>query len=178
MASKPFFHWQFTIKAGLILVAALFAFYGGYLLRENSSTSGDWPSTAATILVSEIGTEERYMGRGGNTAICYKANITYEYKSTLGPLLNTDISYGGTPCKTGKRGMKRAKALLAEYPPGSQTDVYYNPENPRRSCLKPGKTKDGIVLFIFGGIILLWLIIYVGGRALEQSAGIGDFSDK
>jgi hypothetical protein len=171
-----YFEAGFVTRAAAIMLLSLAAIYWGMRENRNSTVSADWPAVPATILSSTVVEKENYGGRGGSTSKCFEAELRYEYKIRSQSYSGWRVSYHGAPCKGGKRGRRLAEELRDTYPTGTLTKAYYNPQDPGRACLQPGKTGDGSVLIVLGGIGLFCFFIYAGGRWLDRFSNIGDFA--
>ncbi|MGH8247230.1 MAG: DUF3592 domain-containing protein, partial [Gammaproteobacteria bacterium] len=64
------------------------------------------------------------------------------------------------------------KKIVAEYPAGEQVRVYYDPDNPGVSTLRPGLAWFGFivtVVFLSGAVIVAWVLALAGtASALER----------
>ena len=109
-----------------------------------------WPIITATVIKSEVaGT------RAFHPEITYRYEIANRnYEST------TDLYIAGFGGKRSRRDT--AAKIVADYPPGSQIRVHYNPRQPQESLLKSGPFWSDYMQFSLGitlasiGLIILF----------------------
>lgn len=171
-----YFEAGFVTRAATIVLFSLAVICWGIRENRNSTFSEDWPAVPVTILSSTVVEKENYGGKGGSISKCFEAKLRYAYKVGSQSYAGWRVSYHGAPCKGGKRGQRLAEELRDTYPAGTVTKAYYNPQNPDRACLQPGKTRDGSVFIVIGGMGLFCFIVYAGGRWLDRYSGIGEFA--
>jgi|GEM_PF-501983 len=165
-------NWKFTVKVGIFVCIALGFIYGGYVMDRNSKLSTQWVSVPGIILANTVTKHTSSSPRGGEHTY-YNPGIRYEYKTPMGMMTNSSVTYSGDGSKN-YRSM--AEKVSARYTVGKEVTVYFNPENPGESCLEPGRTRGGITLIIFGLLGLLACGFFLGVRALERYAGMGEFA--
>ncbi len=102
-----------------------------------------WPTASATIVRSEV------IG-----VRAYRPNVVYEYR--VETLVYRDSS-ALQPAAFGGRNSKRekAKTVIADYPVGATVVVYYNPQDPGESYLRPGPSWAPFGWLGTGGTLVL-----------------------
>lgn len=137
-----------TFPMGLLLcLASIFfiVFLGGDLIKGLKSLT--WPKTKGTI--SHSGKSQ---DRGGKFAsIRYKLEIKYRYQVNN---VNYAGTYGGVFDDKFTSSETTAKDILKKYYVGKPTEVYYNPDQPKESCLSRGPSFWFVASFL--------LVIFIG----------------
>ncbi|MEK7470233.1 MAG: DUF3592 domain-containing protein [Planctomycetota bacterium] len=137
---------------GVALLFGLFALvFGGVGVGMSVPCirASRWPTTPGKILESSIQTSSSK--KGNSTRACI---VKYEFetggKRFTGDKLEPIVVYtsGSGPYEDLKR-----------YSPGAACDVYYNPEDPVESCLRP---EMGVLQWVFSGIGALMLALALG----------------
>jgi hypothetical protein len=80
----------------------------------------------------------------------YSANIKYKYQVGRRTFINDMIHAGGSYSSSIP---SKANELVARYYKGAKTDVYYNPEDPSKSCLE--KTEETSLFYMGMGAFLI-----------------------
>ena len=140
-------------------------------MDRNSRASSKWQPVSGIVVDSSV-VEVKYDNKKGGQ-IDYNPVIIYEYESPQGLVRNDDVTYGGPAMKPYRF---QAEKIVAQYVPGTAVTVYFNPENPRQSCLEPGRTRSGIALMVVGGLLLLGELVVLGFRELDRYSGLGEFN--
>jgi hypothetical protein len=164
-------HLKLKVKSGFLVFLSMACIFIGYTMDRNAKASGKWQPTTGKVLSSQVIEEERPHRKG--TRIEYNPLVSYEYESPHGVIRNDRMTYSGPAMKTYRF---QAEKLADQYKPGMSVTVYYNPDNPRQSCLKPGRTRDGIVIMVMGALLLLGVLLFFIFRSLDRYAGLGEFS--
>jgi hypothetical protein len=148
-----------TGNANPISLGIIFALAGGAVFflfalppLQYSNTSESWPSVPGIITRSEV-----YISRSdGKTH--YQPDIAYAYYVGGKKYTASKITVGDPPLNN---NVAPAKLLQAEYPVGKEVIVYYDPELPESSALRPG-TKTGeyllagfAAIFFFTGLMAI-----------------------
>ena len=162
---------KLKIKLGFFFLFALAFFYGGYTMDRNAKASSKWQPVSGIVVDSNV-VEVKYNNRKGGQ-IDYNPVIIYEYESPQGLVRNNDVTYAGPAMKPYRF---QAEKIVAQYVPGTTVTVYFNPDNPRETCLEPGRTRSGIALMIIGGLLLLGELVFLGFRQLDRYSGPGEFN--
>ncbi|MEM7134237.1 MAG: DUF3592 domain-containing protein [Chloroflexota bacterium] len=139
---------------------------GGFILMTNGSRAYEaynsqfWPTTTGEINLSTV---DAYGDILGNRS--YRSRVRYAY--TVGsstnddePLTSERIGVYPSP-KLASRSL--AEAELELYPKGLSVEVYYNPNRPEKSLLKPVfllsyLLMPGLGLICFAAAFTLWRI--------------------
>jgi len=172
-----FFSRRISMLSLALLLLSSASIGAGIAMNAGSERSGHWPMIEGAIVSGRVDQTQQGNGKGGGVS-CYRATILYRYELGAVSYQNTKISYHGTPCVHGERGRRLAEELIARYPANGKVTIFYDPDNPQRSCLEPGKTPDGIGLMLMGAAGFIFLAMVVGGRALDRYAELGEFSQK
>ena len=112
-----------------------------------------WPATTGNVIESSI--ESLKSQRGEGSSFVYRPNIKYEYH-----VGNEDYTSTGVFYKTTYVGSHDSVAkIVASYPEGEPTTVFYNPESPQSAVLKTkgywqGYWQENFPFFL-GGLIFL-----------------------
>ena len=129
-----------------------------------ASDSRTWPQTQGTMLVAAVDSKTSTSGGGpgrtNSTSTSYTPRVEYRYEID-------GTSHKGTRFELLERGEgTRAEiaAKLEKFSEGAQVAVYYDPDDPAKSVLKPG-TPDamgipfllGFVALLVGGGIMLFM---------------------
>lgn len=129
-----------------------------------ASASNSWPTVSGTIIKSEIDVWRD----DGKTH--YQPDIVYSYKVDNKKFTSSKITVGDPPLDN---SITPAKRLQTEYPVDSEVTVYYDPEVPASSALKPGVHSGDYMLagiaaiFFFAGLIAFYQGIKAKRRAQE-----------
>ncbi len=140
-------------KANPITLGILFMLVGGITFflfglppLQYSNSSQTWPSVSGEVIKSEIDTWQK----DGKTH--YTPKIVYTFIVDGKKLTSSKITVGDSPFDS---NILPAKRIQAEYPVGKQVDVFYDPEVPSSSALKPGIQTNDLVLAGITGIFLV-----------------------
>ncbi len=116
---------------GLGLVVAMVM---GWLQIQEIDDSRTWPSVPGTIVASGISTStDTNRGRPGSHATEYDVGLRYDYVVDGMPYTGNRIAIRGTSYSS----PSSAQRELQRYPVGQTVNVYYNPQDPEQSVLKP-----------------------------------------
>ncbi len=132
----------------------------------NVIRASDWPSTACTILSSQL---EEHESDDGST---WSAEITFEYQ------VNQRRHSSDTWSFFGINGSKAsAQATVRRYPVGSDSRCYYNPHNPDQAVLSrqfQWSSLLGILFLLFPafGVAAIYFAVR-GGPTTSFRAGPG-----
>ena len=161
-----------TIVAMLEILVILFAMAGVFILivdggkAYESYRSESWPTTTGEITRSAVDASADFTGNRR-----YHSRIKYAYAIEL---LGDEQSASNDEYFIGTRvgidpmppapSRAIAQAQIEQYPKGSTVEVYYNPDNPKRSMLAPQFLRSYLIMPIVGvlclGIALaLWKIV-------------------
>jgi hypothetical protein len=151
----------------ILLFCAALAFIGigfyifcagvNYIYLAHQSES--WTETTGRVIITKV------VCNSGSKGTRYNPEVVYGYEVSGIVYYNDHYSYGfGSAAKYGFIGGRKdvAEESLKQYEVGKSVPVFYNPENPEQSCLKPGGLDWGNGLPIFlgaffsGGIIYIW----------------------
>jgi len=140
----------------------LFMVFGGIVFfvwglppLKYSQESAGWPSVPGTIIRSEIETWHRE-GKSH-----YQPNIVYAYEVEGKKLTSSKVTVGDLPSDS---NMSAAKRIQNEFPVGSSVVVFYDPEVPASTALKPGIQKNDVLLaFITSVFPLIGILLFFSG---------------
>lgn len=149
-------------KANPIVLGLLFILIGGFVFfmwglppLKYASASRAWPSVSGEITRSEVETYRK----DGKTQ--YLPDIAYKYSIDGKNYSSSKVTVGDPPYTS---NISPAKRMQAEYPVGKSVDVFYDPEVPSSSALRPGIQKNDIFLAVILGIFpLLGILILISG---------------
>jgi len=150
--------WVFTI---VYIILWLLALYFSFFTLTKAFKTNHWLETTAKVFENKLIAAKR-QNRTHKQIVVYSAKVRYEYQVD-------NATHVGITQKVAKRadnGEKIHKALLDQYPIGSDLTVYYDPKNPDQSVLQKGVT--GLHLFL-GALLIIaigWLTVII----LEASA--------
>ncbi|HPR73287.1 MAG TPA: DUF3592 domain-containing protein [Bacteroidales bacterium] len=157
-------------KANPIVLGLLFILIGGFVFfmwglppLKYSCASRAWPSVPGEITRSELETYRK----DGKTQ--YLPDIAYKYNVDGKDYSSSKVTVGDPPF-TGS--ISPAKRIQSEYPVRKSVDVYYDPEVPSSSALRPGIQKNDILLALILGIFPLMgiLILFSGIKAKTKKS--------
>ena len=115
--------------------------------------SEHWPRAIGTIVSSKVA--ERRDGKG---SLMYSAGISYRYSVHGKELTGDTVKFGG---QLELNSQTRATSVVEKYPAGATVPVFYDPDDPRRSVLEPGKNPVSWFGVAFGTVFLavgVWLL--------------------
>jgi len=149
-------------KANPIVLGSLFILIGGIVFfmwglppLKYSNASKTWPSVPGEITRSELETYRK----DGKTQ--YLPDIAYKYNVDGKDYSSSKVTVGDPPF-TGS--ISPAKRIQNYYPVGKNVDVFYDPEVPSSSALRPGIQKNDILLAVITGIFpLMGILILISG---------------
>ena len=147
-------------KANPIIIGIIFAIVGAAIFflfalppLQYSYASKSWPAVPGTITRSEVDVWQR------DSQTHYQPDIAYSYTINGEKYTSSKITIGDPPLDN---NVTRAKRLQSEYPVGKEVSVYYDPELPESSALKPGSKSGDYMLagfaaiFFFVGLVALF----------------------
>ncbi len=131
---------------------------------QYSVASKDWPSVQGTITRSEVDIWKR----DGNTH--YEPDIAYSYTVDDKKYSSSKITVGDPPLDN---NVTKAKQVQAEYPVGKEVVVYYDPELPESSALKPG-TKTGDYMLAGIATIFFFVGLFALSRGIKAKRNVAE----
>lgn len=96
---------------------------------RNSRASTDWPTATGVIVSSEMITRSEK-----NHSDRYSPNIEYEYEVDSIKYEGYQVSYSFNE----ESARSVVESIVKDYPAGKDVEVYYKPEDPGESVLRPG----------------------------------------
>ncbi len=138
---------------GVILV--LFAFvkcWNAMLAWKQYRKSKDWLPVMGLVTTSCL--QENDGGSDGTNT--YEPRITYTYQVMGQSYESSRIAFGSDGVTYEIR--KRAERVVARHPPGSQTIIHYNPDDPSKSVLERQYNLSHAIFGLFGVLGGLGLI--------------------
>ena len=115
--------------------------------------STHWPRAIGTIVSSKVG--ER---RDSEGSMMYSADISYRYSVHGNELTGDTVKFGG---QLELNSQTRAEKLVEKYPAGASVPVFYDPDDPRKCVLEPGKNPVAWLGVAFGTVFMMigvWLL--------------------
>jgi len=149
---------------GAVLVGVVLGYFAFGRVADGLAQR-EWPTVQGVIVKSEVTGERSFVPR-----------IEYTYQ--IGEKTLTGSSDRHVPLFGGKRKTREvAEKVAAEYLPGMDVSVYYDPVDPWRSTIQPEPrwndfAQTGLGLFLFGGGLFLMLLSRrgkTGGKATVRS---------
>ncbi len=136
--------WSDDLPALFALGLGVLCFYAGYRQFAQGEASREWPHVMGTITAAKL----RKAPNDPDSSTEYYGEITYEY--ALG-----DVVFTGTTISAGRERLEltaeESFALADHYPLHQPVAVYYDPTDPRRAVLEPGRSGRGALLMAVGG---------------------------
>lgn len=116
------------LMAGAIVAGAFYVLYQNN--RRKALAAASWPSVEGRITTSAVYTRrDRDDGK-----LEYHSNIAFVYSVNGVNLAGNTVRFGFE-----NFGKAAAEHVCARYPAGASVPVYYDPANPSRSVLEPGR---------------------------------------
>lgn len=154
--------WRFTVLAS-----------EEYLPMMQASET--WPSVQGRIVEHVV--VDKVSGRASHSPVThYFAEPHYSYVVSGVAYQGWRVCFDFSNCDTGSE-REDAQALLAQFPVGAEVPVYYNPEAPEQSALRPGprrgdysleqEIRDRQLLAILGAVGMLLLSVVTFKTAKE-----------
>jgi hypothetical protein len=140
--------YQFSIRVPGVVFAIISSALLVFLYRgcRVGLASRYWPSVRGIIKESSV---EEVPDSDG--CITYRPKIVYAYRVEDREYESKTWSFRSTSCRK-----KEVSNIVDRYVPGSEVDIYYDPENPSQAVLERGITpRDYVIGFVIVGIIFL-----------------------
>jgi hypothetical protein len=134
-----------------ILVAVLAAFRSIKDWKRYRESEG-WISATGQIIASHV-TSSR-----GTKSTTYHTYIVYTYQVMGQGYQSGQFSFGSEG--TGYETHKKAESICAKYPEGSQTTIYYDPNDPQQAVLQRKFDSTGAILAVIFGLVGVGIIVY------------------
>jgi energy-coupling factor transporter transmembrane protein EcfT len=189
----PFFIFETTMAASIILGFGLFFIVGGFMnpgvekiagsiiftaigilialfsynAYETSAESKDWPTVEGVIVTSEIEQQTSTSGEGSNkkTTVNSYPKIAYRYQVDGQDHESTKISFFSAS--------GNANQIVSRYPKGKTIRVYYNPAKSQQAVLVPGGSGFPVVSFFFAGAFVA-LGLGIAAMLRKQTRALGN----
>jgi hypothetical protein len=150
------------VVVGLILFSLVTVSFGRMLTKQ-ARAMRKWPRTAGRIVRSEVDTTVQEHHRPGMArdydVKMYRPRIVYVYEVGGNSFEGDDIGWSASANKP-----SIAEKYVMRYPLQSPVQVFYNPDDPTQSTLKPSGTMVALVLWLialalaFAAFAIGWLI--------------------
>ena len=150
------------------LLGAIGALWSGLAHRRSRAlvhAARRWRDAPGKVVATDVEQRGTSTGAGGNSY--YVPLIRYTYVVNGREREGARLRFGMTTART--RG--GAGKMLAPYPAGAAVQVRYDPDDPDRSVLEPGKAGSGLLV----AAIVLFLLM-LAGLAIVVMAVRGVFS--
>ena len=149
---------QFALGAALALIGASTLVFMAVPRYQKASESSDWPSTAGTVVQSEVAESELASGkRNRRRKRSFSPLVVVEYEHGGRTLRTSHISAGADTSSTNP---SRANEVVNRYAAGDTVSVYFDPEQPSYAVLEPGVTTTHYVfLAASAGFLGLGLLV-------------------
>lgn len=164
------------VIGGLLAAVGLGALALGALDLARAGASTHWPHTAGHIVKSQVGAtsasgsgfglDGRYHSHSVSTD---SVDIRYTYVVEGRPRTGERLTYDSAPFERSE-----CERIVAQYPVGKGVEVYYDPENPDISLLRPGVRDGAWVRLAWTGAILPGLggAIFLAGWLSRRAPGL------
>lgn len=139
-----------------IVAAVLFLLFGllavcGFFYQIFVIRGTNWATTYGRVVSSYV--KETYNRRGddANSRWMYKPIVEYEFEIDKKKYSNDDI-FAGSDFKTNSKDGIRA--IVEKFPKGMTVEIFYDPEDPKRSFLEK-KVYGGFYFILTIGLVFL-----------------------
>jgi hypothetical protein len=101
--------------------------------RRQAAEASGWPVTGGHIVSSTVEHYRTRVGgaRSGTLTTFYEPVVEYSYRVNAREYHSTQLSFGGKAAG----GEQAAQTKAAQYPPGTDVVVHYDPKNPSNAVL-------------------------------------------
>jgi len=101
--------------------------------RRHAAEASGWPVTGGRIVSSTVEHYRTRVGgaRSGTLTTFYEPVVEYSYRVNAREYHSTQLSFGGKAAG----GEQVAQTKAAQYPPGADVVVHYDPKNPSNAVL-------------------------------------------
>jgi hypothetical protein len=124
--------------------------YGLIVPRWQVARASAWPAVTGVVISSNTSTSGGATGPSQTANTYYSANIIYKYQVGKRTFKNDRIHAGGSFFSSIP---SKANELVARYYKGVEVDVYYNPDDPSKSCLE--KIEETSLLYMGMGVFFI-----------------------
>lgn len=129
------------IGAAVCIAITLNLLWGLYRARSRAAAARNWPIVPGTVIASAV---ERPAPHEADDTDCTPA-VRFRYRVANRDFEGTRVRDGG-PSAT---SLLLAEQVVAKYPPGSQVDVAYDPNDPSVAVLEPADKGHTVTLIVF-----------------------------
>ena len=154
-----------TVSILLLCGITLLAFFANDLYWNIASAN--WPKTSGVVLISN--TRHSQSRSGNNTKHTYHVDVAYRYEIAGKLLKGTRIAFFED---TYNSQYSAEQVQLAHFQPGMSVEVFYHPDHPENSVLRPLTWNIGAVLPFAG--MALCILAFV--RLLIPTAKIDEIN--
>ena len=140
--------WAVLIAGCFFLVMAPLWAIGGIRMALLAAETHDWPSTTGTVIACQM-VDSPNVGRYTRHIKSFVLELTYTYSVEGTEYQGHRVSVAG-----GKFKESEAIALQNKYAPGSQHEVYYDPDDPSRCVLEHLASPWDDRVFVCLGVVL------------------------
>lgn len=146
---------KLSLTATLLSGAGTLLLVVGGVTLANELDTRRWPAVAGRLLVSEVTSETSRQvhaasGRGV-TQTHYTATIAYEYTVDGTEFVGTRVSTADVDHPV----EDETAAIVTQYPAGTQTDVYYDPDDASMAVLDNDMAGSGYRIMGLGGLLVV-----------------------
>ncbi len=163
--------WWPAVVLATLLVIPLLAWVGTCARTEyqRGQDSKSWPATTGRVISSKWEDDSSCDSEGCTDS--FHVHISYEYL-VGGRRYEASRYRFGWPDFGDKEDVKK---IVSQYPVGGRALVYYDPEDPSVSALRPGLAQGSFILALWGlGLlaVMLWFVacggIFEGSKAMAR----------
>ena len=134
------------IRCMQVLFSAIGLFFIGVAIRNllRGTASRRWPQVQGRILRSFVLVQT-------DEGESFTAQVEFEYVVEGSTHRGTRLRYG----RIGRASRRRAEQVLAPYPVGAYTPVFYDPRKPSDAVLIQGTSWGNAAIALFGAVFLV-----------------------
>jgi hypothetical protein len=140
--------WTMLIAGCFFLAMAPLCALGGLWMALEAAQTHAWPSTTGTVIACQL-TDSPNVGRYTRHIKSYVLELTYTYGVDGMEYQGHRVSVAG-----GKMKESEGLRLQSKYAPGSQHEVYYDPDDPSRCVLEHLASPWDDRVFVSLGVVL------------------------
>ena len=168
------------ILGTFITLAGGAALWGAGSLAADGAASEHWTETKGRVVASGVETRRDVGATDGPAAprrYEHRPAVRYTYTAGGATYTADRVRFGENTAERGEGARARAQAEADRYPEGQDVSVFYDPDDPSRAVLEPGRQSTPWILIVGllasgMGVALLWSGLRVR-RARREADGRG-----
>ncbi|HZL90278.1 MAG TPA: DUF3592 domain-containing protein [Pirellulaceae bacterium] len=152
----PMERWAVLIAGWFFLLMAPLWALGGVWMALQAAETHDWPSTTGTVIACQLAISPN-VGRYTRHIKSFVLELTYTYSVD-------GTEYQGHRVSVADSKIKESEALMlqSKYSPGSEHEVYYDPDDPTRCVLEHLASPWDDRVFVCLGVVLPAALFLLG----------------